>query len=223
VSWNSVVVEDLGHSLRIIFTGGLPGPLEENPCHHDYEVEVTETEDDVTLTLWELRPVVSVPAPAGTGCDGVGYEWKLDVSSSVGLGDRAVIDGHDGSVREVIDETAVLTPTWIPDGYVERYRSFDGPALTVAYGPDDDSFPALMLLSAPTDNGFYNMDDVRNWDLTEAEDIGVRGNDTGAVKIRSLEDGAVTIVFENEGRHYRVTAQAFVADDVLTRFVDGLD
>ena len=73
LSWNSVVVEDLGHSLGIIFTGGLPGPLEENPCHHDYEVEVTETEDDVTLTLWELRPVVPVPVPEGTGCDGGGY------------------------------------------------------------------------------------------------------------------------------------------------------
>jgi hypothetical protein len=221
VSWNSVVVEDLGHSLKVVFTGGLSGPLEENPCHHDYEVEVSETEDDVTLTVWELRPVIPV-ASEDTACDAVGYRWMLDVSSSAGLGDRAVIDGHDGSAREVIDETAVLNPTWLPDGYLERYRSFDGPALTIAYGPDDDSFPALMLLAAPTDNGLYNMDDVRNPDLTEAEDIGVRGNETGAVKIRSLEDGAVTIVFENGGRHYRVTAQAFVADDVLTRFVDGL-
>lgn len=218
-SWDSLVIEDLGHSLRVEFVGGRQLPTDD-PCYVDYEVEVKETEASVTLTLWELFPATPVE---GSDCITVGLDWHLDVTPDAVLGDRTVIDGHDGSSPTVIDDTAVLAPTWLPDGYVERDRSFDGPALTVAYGPDDDSPPALKLLVARTDNGIYHMDGVKDWAGTDAEDIGIRGKETGAVKSRSLDDDAVTIVLEHGGRHYRATALASVSEDVLIRFVDELD
>jgi len=224
VRWESGLLEDLGHSFTIVFTGGQEGDLEINPCVGEYEAEVEETADSVTITLYSLALVDPPDLPDDFGCDAVGYQRRLGVDiGGDGLGGRTVIDGSTGEQRVLIDETAILMPTSLPEGWMEMYRGPQGPAMEFAYGPNKDGFPPLMYLAVPTDNGFYNMDrDTLDWDLTTLEEIGVRGTESGAVLITSQEDGARTFVFEEGGRHHRVTVQAGVDLAVGYAFIDSL-
>lgn len=224
VRWESGLLEDLGHSFTIVFTGGQEGDLESNPCAGEYEAEVEEAADSVTITLYSLALVAPPDLGDDFGCDAVGYERRVGVSiGGDGLGDRTVIDGSTGEQRTLIDETSILMPTSLPEEWMELYRGPSGPAMEFAYGPDPDTFPALTYLAVPTDNGFYNMDDdTLDWDLTTLEEIGVRGNESGAVLITSQEDGARTFVFEEGGRHHRVTLQAGVDIAIGYAFIDSL-
>jgi len=59
--------------------------------------------------------------------------------------------------------------------------------------------------------------------LTTVVETEVRGNKTVALEVTSLEDGAMTIVFEEDGYLYLVTISAGTADtDVGYRFIEAL-
>lgn len=223
--WESALLEDLGHSVTIAFTGGREGDLEDNPCVGEYDVEVEETAEAVTITLYSLRLANPPALPDDFGCTAEGYARRLGVTiGGDGLADRRLIDGATGETRIPIDETAMLLPRELPDGWSELYRSPQDSAMVISYGPTGDSgFPPLMYLVAPTDDGFFNMDRENvERDLTTVEAIGVRGNSSGAFLVTSLEDGARTIVFEEGGRHHRITIQSDVADEIGLGFVESL-
>lgn len=226
VQWESALLEDLGHSVTIAFTGGQEGDLEDNPCVGEYDVEVDETSEAVTITLYALRLVNPPAVPDDFGCNDVGHARRLGVTiGGEGLGARRLVDGASGETRIPIDETAMLLPRQLPDGWSEWYRGPQDSAMVISYGPTGGSgFPPLMYLVAQTDDGFFNMDRENiERDLTTVEAIGVRGNSSGAFLVTSLEDGARTIVFEEGGRHHRVTIQSNVADEIGFDFVASLD
>lgn len=226
VRWESGLLEDLGHSLTIVFTGGSEGNLEDNPCVGEYDVEVQETPESVTITMYALKLVDPPEVAEGFGCDDVGYQRRLGITfGGDGLGDRGVIDGATGELRALIDETAMLMPTELPPGWAEWYRNPQDSAIEMSYGPDGGSgFPPLSYLVAPTDNGAYHMDrENLEWDLTTLEEIGVRGHDSGAFMITSLEDGARTFVFEEGGRHHRVTIQVDIDVAIGLAFIESLN
>lgn len=224
VRWESVLVEDLGHSLTVAFTGGPPENLEDNLCAAEYEADVAETPDSVTITIHQLK--LADPPDVDYGCDSVGYGRVEGIMlGGEGLAGRAIIDGHTGRTMTVIDETLLLEPTALADGWAEWYRGPDGAAMEIAYGPEGgDGFPPLSYTVAPIDNGFYNLDrDTLTQDLTTLEEIGVRGKATGAFLMTSQEDGARMFIFEEGGRFHRVRIEAGVDDAIALAFVESLD
>jgi len=105
--WDAAVLEDEDQLLRVEFTGGPVGPLQE-PCNTDYEIDVADTAETVTLTVFQLVLAEPVEWPEGTGCDAVGYFWQLQASLSEPLGQRTLIDGHDDTERVAIDESVLI-------------------------------------------------------------------------------------------------------------------
>lgn len=222
VRWESVIVEDLGHSLTVTFTGGPTGPLSEL-CNTDYDIGIEETADEVVLTVYELELVDPIEYPDDYGCNDVGYPWDIEVTPETALGDRQVVDGHDQSVHPVIDQTQILMPQWMPEGWVELYRSTYDDGLEIAFGPEDSGFPPLQFSSVPTDDEYNNDDFWRSMDLTTAEGFEVRNiTGSGSYLVTSMEDGARTIVFNDGGRHYFTTVQQDVDLSVAVQFVNEL-
>lgn len=226
VRWESALLEDLGHSVTIAFTGGGEGDLEDNPCVGEYDVKVEATKEAVTITLYSLRLASPPELLDDFACTDEGYARRLGVTiGGDGLMGRRLVDGASGETRVPIDETAMLLPRELPDGWSVWYRGPQDSAMVISYGPTGGSgSPPLTYLVAPTDDGVFNMDRENiERDLTTVAAIGVRGNSSGAFLVTSLENGARTIFFEEGGRHHRVTIQSDVADEIGFGFVEGLD
>jgi len=226
VRWESGLWEDLGRSLTIVFTGGPVGNLERDPCAGEYDVEIDEADESVTITVYSLK-LVDPPAGSDTVvCLDVGYGRTLLITiGGSGLGERALIDGARGEVRAPIDRTALLVPGALPEGWSERYQYPQGSAMVRGYGRDEGSGSGeLTYLEAPVDDGFHNLnrETLERRELTTLKEIGVRGNDRGAYVITSLEDGARFIVFEEDGRFHQVTIQADIDETVGLAFVESL-
>lgn len=226
IPWQSALLEDPGRSVTIAFTGGRDGNLEDNPCVGEYDVEVEETTEAVTITLYSLRLAEPPELPDGFGCTDEGYARRIGVTiGNEGLAGRELIDGSNGQIRIPIDETALLMPSYLPDGWSEWDRQPQNSAMVFFYGPADGSgFPPLMYLVAPTaDDGFFNMDreNIAS-DLTTVEEISVRGTPGGAFLVTSLEDGARTIVFDEDGRHHQIVIQSGIPDEVGFDFIESL-
>ena len=214
----------MGHSLTISFTGGPPENLEDNLCAAEYEFDVVETPELVTITVHQLK--LADPPDVDYGCDALGYARAEGVFlGGDGLADRTVIDGHSGRTMTVIDETLLLEPSVLPDGWVEWYRGPHDAAMDIAFGPEGGKgFPPLYYTVAPIDDGFFNLDrSTLEQDLTTLEEIGVRGNASGAFLITSLEDGARFFIFEEGGRFHRVQIQADVDNGIALAFIESLN
>ncbi len=223
VRWESVLVTGDGGGLEVVFTGGRIGDLSADPCHHQYELDLAEAADQVTLTVHELRPVEAIEWSDDRICTGEGHQVRLTASLDSGLDGRSVIDGHDGSGRSAIDEAVFLVPGWLPEGWVERYREPIGSLLTIAYDEAGGSaFPLLTLTIAPVDDRGINLESIASRDLTESEEISVRGGDLNAVQVTSFEDGATTIAFAEDGIIYQVTLEDALVPTVGLRFVENL-
>jgi len=152
--WDAAVLEEEGQLLRVEFIGGSPGPLQEQ-CNTNYEIDVAETAETVTLTVFQLVLAEPIEWPEGTGCNDLGYFRQLQASLSEPLGQRTLIDGHD------IDESVLLSPSWLPDGWVELNRKADGPALRVGFGPEGDTgFPPLTFTAAQIDDDRYQLENT---------------------------------------------------------------
>jgi len=144
VRWESGLWEDLGRSLTIVFTGGPEGNLEQDPCAGEYDVEVDETADSVTVTVYSLKLVEPPGSPDEIFCFADGYARTLSITiGGSGLGERALIDGARGETRSPIDETALMAPASLPEGWSELRRYPLGSAMVRDYGsgpasPDAD-------------------------------------------------------------------------------------
>jgi hypothetical protein len=92
--------------LTISFTGGPPENLEDNLCAAEYEFDVVETPELVTVTVHQLK--LADPPDVNYGCDGHGCaRAERVILDGSGLANRTVIDGHSGRTMTVIDAPGV--------------------------------------------------------------------------------------------------------------------
>jgi hypothetical protein len=91
----------------------------------DVRAMASETATRVIIRAHALRPshpspTPSVPAGAGLACSGRGYSpVTVTVQLEQPLGTRSLIDAKTGIQRPVLEASTLLTPSWLPAGYVD--------------------------------------------------------------------------------------------------------
>lgn len=210
---------DAGRQLTLFFIGGRPGLLEDDPCAGEHEVEVAESDDEITVTVFVLALVDGEE----TTCTMGGHFRQLDVEFDQPIGDRSVIDGHDDSQLWVIDPAAVLWPQSLPVGWIVRSRSAGDGGLISSYGDATTSDGSIGLVAVPADaESKQSLAAAMNEPDTTVREMTIRGS-ASAVGIASEESGRVTIAFEEDGLQYRVIAYGEDAIEELESFVSGLE
>lgn len=107
---------DINHTPEICLDYGLPNT----------RAVVSETATAVTITVQAFRPSHPSPTPSvqpGSvlGCSAVGYlAPPLTIRLSQPLGSRTLIDATTGHHHPVLRASTLLTPTYLPAGYVDQ-------------------------------------------------------------------------------------------------------
>ena len=210
-----------GVSLEIPLTGGPPGEPT-NPCVRNYELTVNETNTEVRIALFELRP--SAPDTGGSeeyACADVGHSWRLTATLEQPLGDRPFINDTTGLPEAVTDLATILEPTYVPSGWEPRPINLYSGQLERGY-LNPSSGETIIVSSVPLGGG-SNLDaqrDAFEGDPVRFEDITIRS--TNGLKITFLEGGGVTIAWEEGQRLYQVQGSPGVDPSELTAIAESM-
>lgn len=113
--WMSAVVAEDGRSVTVTFLGAEEF-AEDDPCHVDYSIRVTEGNEDIRIT------VVSREDGGPKACTMAAMFRSLTAGLDSPLAERRLVDGHDGRINPVrsADGRCIQPP-------VRRRVSNDGP------------------------------------------------------------------------------------------------
>jgi len=121
--WTDPVLSEDGRRLTIMVGSSGPG---DHPCNQNFEYEVVETGESVTVGFEEL-PDVAVPPGDEVGCARIFMAQRFEIELGAPLGDRDVYDGVGPEPKTVHRLAALVDVTAVPDGWTT-----DGP---LAVGP----------------------------------------------------------------------------------------
>ncbi|MEM9894701.1 MAG: hypothetical protein AAF962_27955 [Actinomycetota bacterium] len=191
-----------GLTVEIAFVGGPEGEPE-GLCVRNYEFVHQENQDSVEVALFELGASDRGELTGNESCTAVGYGWRLAIAFARPLDERVFIDDLTSDPAPLVDLSEVLLPTISLDGFTEGdpWISQSGwGELTTGFEADSgDGF--VSVSSAPVSDE-WNLDWVRQRDLVIIEDEEIRY--TPGLEVSSLEDGATTLAWEENGRMYLV-------------------
>ena len=110
--------------LSVTVGGGTSGDLLTDPCAHDYELEVDESTDPITIAVRELRPSPDVTF-SGSAEDAASFSciqplllWQLEHQLEGAPGNE-VIDASNGQPLEIREPEVIrrLQPDDLPSGW----------------------------------------------------------------------------------------------------------
>ena len=225
-----VAVDD--RSLEVQANGAVP-IAPGDVCARRYEVWAVESETAVDLTLVELGPAALGSTTDDRGADNggssVGDEvcaqmattWRLTVELAAPLGERALIDGTTGEVVPAVTRLAdALAPAVVPAGWEPIPPAVFRRRLTFGYVDPATSHRWLSITSEPVDDADANLDALRTAGGSEVDEITIRATD--GLQTTSVDDGAITIAWVEDGRLYQVYSNPDPDVDVLRAVADGL-
>ncbi len=208
----SALLHEDGATIEVSLIGG-PQAEPSDPCARNYELVVAEGEQEVRATIFELHPAGPDEVPDNYTCTSVGHGWRLEGTLKQPLGDRGFVDELTGEQTALVDLAEVLNPAYVPAGWTALPPQVYNGQLERYYSDDTKPDALLYMWSAPVD-GLTSVESIRSRDLVEVDEITIRSNE--AIQVTSLEDGAVTIAWE-EGDHlyqvhgYRVDPTELIA------------
>lgn len=182
-----------------IIGGPSRGPTD--PCARNYELVVSESTTEVRATIFELLPSAPEDQFGNTICTTEGHRWRLSSTLDRPLGDRIFIDELTGNPAPLTDLATVLQPAYAPTGWELEPPLVYGSELELHYTASSATNGLLYARSAPVTEG-ASIDSLRARDLVQIDEITVRS--LPGLRVTSLEDGAVTITWEEDGRLYQV-------------------
>jgi hypothetical protein len=121
--WIDPVLSEDGRRLTIMVGSAPPG---DHPCNQNFEYEVVETGESVTVGFDEL-PDVAVPRGDEVACTDALEPQRFEIELEASLGDRDVFDGVGSTPKQVHRLAELVDVTAVPDGWTT-----DGP---LAVGP----------------------------------------------------------------------------------------
>lgn len=221
VRWHTALIDDSGTVLDIAFTGGPADP--DAACAIAYGADVVAEADKVTVKVVvqsAAKPVADSDPTTVATCPDVGYPRSLAVVLEEPLDGRQLLDRHDGQIHDPVASADIMTPAWLPEGWDEQSRTPVNDAVVVAFGPATSTEPSLVLSSAPHNDRRNNLNYWRTSDEVTSEEIPIRQGSGTVLRVRSVEDGQVSIVFVEEDRFYRLEASPEVDQTIVERIAD---
>lgn len=197
---NTALLGEDGVTIEVTIIGGPPlEPTE--PCAHNYELVVGESATEVRATIFELLPSAPDAQPGNTFCTTQGHGWRLASTLQQPLGNRTFVDDLTGDIAPPIDLATALLPTYAPPGWEPEPPWIYVNSLELFYTNPSEANGLLYVRSDPISDEMQ-IDSIRARDLVRIEEITVRS--LAGLQVTSREDGAVTIVWEEDGRLHQV-------------------
>lgn len=210
-----------GVSIEVPLIGGRPGEPT-NPCARNYELTVHETNTEVRLALFELRPGTPDTGSEEYACTDEGHGWRLTATLEQPLGDRPLVNDTTGLPEAVTNLATILEPTYVPAGWEPQPVNLYDRQLERWYLNPSSANTEIVVSSVPLGRG-SNLESQREafeGDVVRFEDITIRS--TTGLKITSLGDGAVTVVWEEGQRLYQVHGFPGVDPTELTAIAESM-
>lgn len=113
ISWDGVTVDDSGQRLIVAFSGGPEGTLLD-PCNAAYQAETEEADQQVIVTVFVRQ---RVEPTVDADCNAASFDRRIGITLGQALGERLVVDGHDGSRHEPLTgDLAASPPAAVAEG-----------------------------------------------------------------------------------------------------------
>jgi hypothetical protein len=121
--WSDPVLSEDGRRLTIMVGSAPPG---DGPCDQNFDYEVVETGESVTVGFEELPAPASSNDPARVACTDMLQPQRFDIDLSAPLGDREVYDGVRPEPKKLHRLAELVDVTTVPNGWTAEEPAIAG-------------------------------------------------------------------------------------------------
>lgn len=199
-----------GRTLSIVFSGSL-GPIEDDPCAVQFELDAVATPAAMEVAVYSLAP--GEPPPTDQDCPGEDIQSEFITQLPEPLDGRPLIGSTDGVEIPVSDVALLRSPTVVPADWEVGLPTTFNRETTQQFGP-----VTVISMSANT-RTFDRVDGLKNNPNHEVREI---GEGVEAVLI-PRPNGTQRLGFVIDEWFYDLEADVDTPTDDLLAFADSFE